>query len=386
MKTKIINGKILTPAGVLEGQSIVFDEQILCVGEGDAEQVIDAKGGYVSPGFIDTHLHGGGGHDFMDGTVEAIVGAAECHLQHGTTTMYPTALSSTKESMLLFLEKLRQVKAQGLARANLPGAHIEGPYFSMEQRGAQNPDYIRGCDPAEYTQIVDAYPELVKRWSFAPEVDGAVEFCRYLVEKGIVPSIAHSSAELSEVEAVYKEGCALITHLYSGMSSIVRKGGFRKLGVVESYYYLDEMYAEIIADGMHLPPELLRLILKQKDGSYICLVTDAMRGAGMPEGPSLLGSGAEAMPCIIEDGVAKLLDRTAFAGSVATADRLVRVMATHTNVGIAGAVRMVTETPARLMGLKTKGRLEAGMDADILIFDENINIQTVFVGGQKIEF
>ena len=317
----------------------------------------------------------------MDGGTQAIVKAADFHLAHGTTSMMPTSLASSWETLTAFLEDLRRVMESHAARGNLLGAHLEGPYFSPRQSGAQNPAYIKNPDPAEYEEILRLYGDVIRRWSFAPELEGSGEFCRRLGENGILSAIAHSDAVYADVEKVYGLGCRLVTHLYSGMSSITRRNGYRRLGVVESAYLLEDMAVEVIADGRHLPPELLKLIVKCKGTEHICLVTDAMRGAGMPEGPSMLGRKGEAMPCIIEDGVAKLTDRTSFAGSVATADRLVRTMVREAGVGLEAAVGMMTAVPARIFRLEKKGILQEGYDADILLFDEDIRVSKVIIGG-----
>jgi N-acetylglucosamine-6-phosphate deacetylase len=187
------------------------------------------------------------------------------------------------------------------------------------------------------------------------------------------------------MEKVYKKGCKHFTHLYSGMSTITRHDGYRKLGIIESAYYYDDVYAEVIADGKHLPPELLKLIVKCKGTEHICLVTDAMRGAGQLSGESYLGKKGEEVPCIIDDGVAKLPDLTAFAGSVATADRLVRTMVKEAGVSVEDAVKMITEVPAEICGFATKGKIKENYDADIVIFDDNINVKNVIVGGKIIK-
>ncbi len=384
MITKIVNGKIISRRGIARNRCLYYGgKEIIAVTDEPRpyDKLIDAGGQYVSPGFIDIHVHGGGGYDFMDGGTQAIVKAADFHLAHGTTSMMPTSLASSRETLTAFLEDLRRVMESHAARGNLLGAHLEGPYFSPRQSGAQNPAYIKNPDPAEYEEILRLYGDVIRRWSFAPELEGSGEFCRRLGENGILSAIAHSDAVYADVEKVYGLGCRLVTHLYSGMSSITRRNGYRRLGVVESAYLLEDMAVEVIADGRHLPPELLKLIVKCKGTEHICLVTDAMRGAGMPEGPSMLGRKGEAMPCIIEDGVAKLPDRTSFAGSVATADRLVRTMVREAGVGLEAAVGMMTAVPARIFRLEKKGILQEGYDADILLFDEDIRVSKVIIGG-----
>jgi N-acetylglucosamine-6-phosphate deacetylase len=200
----------------------------------------------------------------------------------------------------------------------------------------------------------------------------------------VVFSIAHSNATYDEVAAAADSGFTHVTHLYSGLSTITRRQGYRLLGVIESAYLLDCLGVEIIADGLHLPPELLRLIIKCKDNAQICLVSDSMRGAGLGDGPSILGSLKEGQEVIIEDGIAKLPDRSSFASSVATADRLVRVMVQQAGLSIHQAVAMITKNPARIHGLSGKGTLEAGKDADVVLFDDDITVRRVFTGGREI--
>lgn len=387
MITKIKNGRFLLPQGEVTDVCLYFENDTITAitkEELPFDVEIDAGGQYVSPGFIDIHSHGGGGFDVMDGGVEPIIGAANLHLQHGTTCYMPTSLACSTGVLLEFLEALSLVMTKGLARSRIAGAHLEGPYFSHAQSGAQNPAYIIPPKPAEYNEIIEKYGSIIKRWSFAPEHEGSREFCKTLVKNGISPSIAHSDATYAEVLPAYEEGCRMVTHLYSGMSTIVRKGGFRHLGVVESTYLLDDMTAEVIADGCHLPPELLQLIVKQLGKDHVCLVTDAMRGAGMPDGPSLLGRKDEAMECVIEDGVAKLPDKSGFAGSVATADRLVRTMVQKVGLTVTDAVHMMTVNPARVLGCSDIGALQPGYKADIVFFDDNISVNYVIVDGKTV--
>lgn len=320
----------------------------------------------------------------MDGGADAIIQAANFHLKTGTTTIMPTSLSCSLDTLIEFLKDLRIAKNSGKLLGTIPGAHLEGPYFAKSQAGAQNPDYITPPKPEDYQMLLEHYGDLICRWSFAPELEGSLAFCKALTANGIYPSIGHSEAVYDDVKAVYDQGCRTVTHLYSGMSTITRQNGYRKLGVIESAYLLEEMTVEIIADGKHLPPELLKMILKCKDPNKICLVTDAMRAAGTDLTESFLGRKSEQTPCIIDDAVAKLPDRTSFAGSIATADRLVRTMVELAGCDVKTAVAMMTEVPARMFGLKTKGKLEKGMDADIVIFDDNITIKNVITGGNEI--
>ena len=382
---KIINGRIITPYRVLHGATLLITgDKITALSEGDIDtpeaQIIDAAGDYVAPGFIDIHVHGGGGHDFMDGTEEAFLGVAELHAQHGTTSMTPTTLSSEKEELREILAVYERVSAA----AAFIGMHLEGPYFSMNQRGAQDPRYIRNPDPEEYVPLLTQFPS-IKRWSAAPELNGALAFAEFVRSKGVLVALAHTDAIYEEVLQGFEKGFTHATHLYSAMSGVTRRGTARYAGAIESAFLIDEMTVEIIADGVHLPPPLLKLVYKIKGADRIALITDAMCGAGMPPGESILGSRHNGLRVIVEDGVAKLPDRSAFAGSVATADRLVRNMIQLADVPLCDAVRMMTSTPAAIMGVADrKGVLTPGKDADIVLFDEQINVQLTMVGGKII--
>lgn len=387
----IQNGKVIFPDKIKENLSIICEHgkvtAIVPPGEvqlKEGDKLIDAKGDYVSPGFIDIHTHGGGGHDFMDGTVEAYLGAAETHAKHGTTALLPTTLTSTTEELIQTFATFKEAVKQNREGARFIGLHLEGPYFSYNQRGAQDPKYLRNPDPAEYNEILAASDDIV-RWSLAPELPGALEFARVLKERGIVTAVAHSDAIYEEVVEAFDAGFSLATHLYSGMSSITRRNAYRFAGVVEAAYLIDDMDVEIIADGVHLPKSLLQFVYKFKGPDRTALCTDSMRGAGMPDGESILGSLEKGQKVIIEDGVAKLPDRTAFAGSVATTDRLVRTMVQLAEVPLVDAVKMMTLTPARIMKIDgAKGSIEVGKDADFVIFGENIDVSHTIIEGKVI--
>ncbi len=388
-RIKMYNGKLIVPGKIIPcGTVLIEDAVITAIEEGDIDApdaiAIDAKGQYISPGFIDIHIHGGGGYDFMDGTTEAFLKIAELHAKHGTTAMLPTTLTSEKEDLLLTLDAYNEAKKINISGSSFIGMHLEGPYFALSQRGAQDPKYIRNPDPAEYKEILENYSS-IKRWSAAPELKGAIAFGKYVTSKGVLAAIAHTDAVYEEVLEAFHNGYTLATHFYSAMSGVTRRNAFRHAGVIESAYLLDEMDVEAIADGVHLPEPLLKLIYKIKGPTHTALITDAMRAAGMPEGESILGGLKNGLRVIVEDGVAKLPDRTAFAGSVATADRLVRTMMNTAGVSLQDTIQMMTETPARIMGIQDrKGSLQVGKDADILIFDADIHIQLTMVNGRIV--
>ena len=348
-------------------------------------RILDANGAYLSPGFIDIHTHGGGGSDFMDGTVEAFLTACKTHARYGTTALLPTTLAGADEELQHTFRIFEQAKEKRYAGARMVGLHLEGPYFSWEYRGAQDERYLKNPTPEDYERIYDWSGGNILRWSAAPELPGSDAFGRFLRQKGILGSIAHTAATYDDVLAAYENGFRMITHLYSGMSTITRKRGFRIPGVVESAYLIDDLKAELIADGCHLPPSLLRLAYKCKGADHLVLVTDSMRGAGMGEGPSILGSLQNGQEVVIQDGVAYLPDFTAFAGSVCTADRLVRTMVKQVGIPLCEAVRMITRNPAEAIGLdRQKGSLAVGMDADLVLFDEDIRVQLTMVEGTVV--
>ena len=389
MRIKIINGKVITPYRALKDGVVCVENGKICevsdknIDFPDAE-IIDAGGHYVSPGFIDIHTHGAGNSDFMDGSVEAFLQIAETHARYGTTGLYPTTLASTNEELLKTFEIYRQAKALNTKGAALLGFHLEGPYFAMSQKGAQDAKYVRSPHPDEYMEIL-ASTDDIARWSAAPELEGSKAFAEMLMSRGILPAIAHSDAIYEEVLAAFDWGFRHVTHLYSATSGVCRRKLYRYAGIIEAAYLIDGMTVEIIADGVHLPGSLLKLIYKIKGPDKIALITDSMRAAGMPDGKSILGSLANGQEVLVEDGVAKMPDLSCFAGSVATADRLVRTMLRLAETPLPETIQMITSTPARIMGIdKTKGALAKGKDADIVIFDEDIRVRMTMVNGKII--
>lgn len=386
----IVNGRLITPYSIQENASVVVENgKIVSVvtGEADVEnaEVIDAGGKYISPGFIDTHCHGGGNFDFSDGTPEAMVGAAEMHAKHGTTLIYPTTASCSDQTLFETFDIYRKAMKMNKKGAALGGIHIEGGYINKSMSGGQDPRYIRNPERSHWEKILARGGDIIARWSIAPELSGVSELAVELQKRGIQMSMAHTAALWEDALAAFDNGFSSITHFYSLTSTVTRRDALRYAGVVEAGYYMDDIYIEAIADGVHLPAPLLKLMYKQKGADRIVLVTDAMRGAGMPDGKSILGSIKDGMEVIIEDGVAKLPDKSSFAGSVATADRLVRTYMQKAGVDLVNAVKMMTLTPAQMMKIDDrKGSVAVGKDADILIFDDNINVSMTMIGGKVI--
>ena len=392
MKNLIYNAKVITPTRIIENGYVIYEDgKILAYGENfDAGNFdgnkIDAQGKYLSPGFIDIHCHGGGDADFMDGTLDAYITAATLHAKYGTTAITPTLTTGPDEDMINSFKIFHQAKNSEYNGAKFLGIHMEGPYFNPAQAGAQDPRHIKHPTKDHYEMLFNASEGAIARWSMAPELPGAAEFGKFLTEKGVLASIGHTNAIYDDVLVAFESGFNLLTHFYSSMSTITRNSeGYRQLGVIESGYVIDDMNVELIADGHHLPKEILKLVYKTKGADKIALVTDSMRGAGMPDGETVLGNRDTGLKCIIDRGVAKLPDKTAFAGSIATTNQLVRVMYKLADVPLVDAVKMMTLTPAKLMGIDSvKGSITVGKDADLVLFDKNINVSMTIVEGKTV--
>lgn len=383
MLTQIINGRVFTPAGwVNDGSVLIEDTKIKRilnhsrVVEG-VEKVIDAKGSYVLPGGIDLHVHGGGGRDFMEGTEEAFKVAVEAHRAHGTTSIFPTLSSSSVEMIREGAETCQKMMDD--PTSGVLGLHLEGPYFNPKMAGAQIPEYITPPIEKDYKALVDEYPS-IRRWDAAPELPGAEEFARYLTSKGVVVSLGHTAAGYDEVEKGYKAGFTHATHFYNAMTGNHKVGVYKHAGTIESVYLIDGITVEMIADGIHVPPVMLRLIHKEKGTERTALITDSLACAASDS------KTAFDPRVIIEDGVCKLADRSAIAGSIATMDRLIKTTVQQAGIPLEDVARMASETPARIMGVyDRKGSLAPGKDADIMMFDKDLNLTGVVQMGREIE-
>ena len=382
MLTQIYNGQILTPSGWINDGSLLFeDSRIVEIRKNSnieprAETAINALGMYVVPGGIELHCHGGGGRDFMEGSEDAFRTAVMTHRKHGTTAMFPT-LSSASLSMI---EEAAQTCDELIEDpfSGVLGLHLEGPYFNPLKAGAQMPELIRLPDPEEYHHVVEDF-NCIKRWDSAPELPGAVDMGPYLTGKGVLPSIAHTAAEFDDVRSAYEAGYTHATHFYNGMPGFHNVREFKHAGTVEAVYLMENMTVEMIADGIHVPPTLLKLVYHMKGVERTALVTDALAVAASDSNKAFDPR------VIIEDGVCKLADRSALAGSIATMDRLISTAVHMAEIPLQDACRMVAETPARIMGVyDRKGSLQRGKDADILLLDEDINLKAVYCMGNRV--
>ncbi len=410
-------GRFLLPEGVRTGLALVVRdgriEAVVPEAEAPEGVRVDAGGQYVSPGFIDLHVHGGWGHDFLDGTVEAYLEPARRHARHGTTAMAPSLATASFADYERAVRAYREALPLNTGGAQFLGLHFEGPFFAPSKAGAQDPARLKQPAPEEYLPMLEAFPEIV-RISAAPELAGAFGLGDELRRRGIVAAIAHTDASCACCEEAFRHGYSLMTHFYCAMSTVAKRGYSRYAGAVEAGY-LQDFDIEVIADGVHLPDDLLRLVYRIKGANRVTLCTDAIRATGLPDGEYIQGSLENGLKFVVEDGVALRPDRGGLAGSVATTDRLVRTMAlalartpgaaadpaaglsigtTGTpdtvadtpdlTAGIPDAVRMMTATPARVLGLPAKGRLAPGCDADIVLFDDNVRVSRVFIGGKEI--
>lgn len=380
MLTQIINGHILTPQGWMkDGSVLISDGKILEITNSDlaviGAQIVDARGMYIVPGFVAMHVHGGGGYDFKEATPEAFQGAVEAHLKHGATTIFPTLSSCSFNTLKRAAEICEGMMTE--KSSIVLGLHLEGPYLNPKMAGELFADSIKAIEPDEYKDLLEN-THCIKRWDISPEVDGAHAFARYIRSKGLLAAITHTEAEYEEIKEAYAAGFTHAAHFYNAMPGFHKRREYKYEGTVESVYLIDNMTVEVIADGRHLPSTILRLVYKLKGVERTCLVTDALAYAAC-DNPVVDPK------FVIEDGVCKLADHSSLAGSLATMDKLVQTMV-KAGVPFCDAIRMASETPARLIGVDDrKGSLQKGKDADILIFDRNLELRAVWSMGVLVE-
>ncbi|MBE7083152.1 MAG: N-acetylglucosamine-6-phosphate deacetylase [Clostridiales bacterium] len=378
---KIKSDKIITEKGLFDGFVYIVDNKIYSVSKEDidSQSFYDYTGKYVSPGFIDIHTHGAGGYSFSNRNSEDIINACDFHLLHGTTSILPTISSLPIDEIKSSVMNIAKAIESKKCKSNIIGAHIEGPYFSLRQCGAQYPDFITEPIKEDYESLINEFGKYIKRWSFAPERDKNGTFCKFLTQNNIIASAGHTDAIYQDMKIAINNGCNLVTHLYSCTSTVTRENGFRRLGVIETAFLEDDLFVEIIADGKHLPPELINMIIKIKGTDKVALITDSMAIAGT----NSVAGVSDGTEYIVEDGVCKLKDRSAFCGSVATADKLVKVLINECGKDLITAVKMITKVPNEILKLN-KGEIAKGKDADLVVFDDDINISSAFVAGVKV--
>ena len=384
----IKNARAVLPDRITEPLNILIENGIIqeigpdCHTEGE---ILDAMGGYVFPGFIDVHVHGGGGADFMDGTPEAFETAVKAHLAKGTTTLVPTAMTATGEELEGFIRAYREFRAGSTYGSLAPGIHLEGPYFSKangKSKGAQSGDLIRGVDEEEIRRLLALAEGSILRWDAAPEVPGSETFARILGENGVLCAVAHSHATGEEAQQGFAAGFSHVTHFYNAVTAYMKRDQVVTSGVVEAAYLDDGVTLELICDGRHVPRLCLQLALRIKGPDRVLGITDATRLACTEATKGKLGSLKNGTDVIVDDGVAKLPDMSSYAGSICTMDRALRVLCVDYGIDEVTAAKMLATNPARQLNMAaSRGSVEPGKAADLVITDQNYAVRTVIKDG-----
>ena len=380
----VSNGHVMVSRGRIES---VHETGPLPISR-DVRQV-DLKGGYLVPGYVDLHCHGGGGGDFMDGTADAFQIACRAHARHGTTSIAPTTTTGLHRQHLKFLELCRQMKHEGTGGSRVIGGHWYGPYFNMDARGAHSATGVRAPRRAEFNEYLEFADSLVSA-TVAPELPGAESFVRACRERSLLCTAGHTLATFEQMEQAVSWGVRHIDHLYSAMSDITKLRAQQNYpmrgGVQEATLYFDELSTEVIADGKHLQRELLLLAYKCKGPDRLILVTDCNRALDMPDGEYLIGPLEGGEPFIRRDNVGASLDGTKLASSVVGMDHMVRTFHRMTGIALPQVVRMASLLPARLVNWDQEiGSICSGKLADLVVLDQNLHVQQVYLSGQLLE-
>jgi len=377
----LTNARLIFPDGIRDGLELVVEkEKITAIREHSharANEVLDLHGNYLAPGFIDLHVHGALGRDSMEASAEAFQAICDYHASGGTTSLLLTTATAPLDRITDVLNAVRDCRC---SITRIAGVHVEGPFISKAKCGAQRAEFIQSPSRGSVQQLLD-YADVIKRITIAPELWGALEAIENFHAHRISVSGGHSDAWDEEVREGFARGMRSVTHTFNCMSSVRRRGIYRVGGLLEFALSEPRIGCELIADGHHVSETLMKMLYRAKGPGGICLVTDATAGAGLPNGSqfSLFGRG-----CIVEDGVCLLADRSALAGSASRMIDLVRTMIMKVNVPLHEAVMMATENPARAIGLETKGRLEVGADADLVVLSPELEVVRTLVGGEEI--
>ncbi|HIP41623.1 MAG TPA: N-acetylglucosamine-6-phosphate deacetylase [Campylobacterales bacterium] len=370
MKKVIINAKIITNGQIIHNHNILFNRHIISISkELPLElEVIDAKGAYLSSGFIDIHIHGSGGADVMDATSEALQTISNTLLQTGTTSFLATTMTMAKSDIELALACV-QLNKDNLEGAKILGVHLEGPFINPIKQGAQNAEYIQKPNQ----ELLEPYMDIIKMITLAPEVEGAKAVLLFLQKyhPHILLSIGHSDATYEQTQESFKRGISHATHLFNAMNPLHH----REPGIVGAVLE-GEASCDIIADLIHIHPSFFNLLYKLKKDRLI-LITDAMRAGCMRCGEYNLGG----QRVRVKDGEARLADGT-LAGSVLTMNKALKNFYHHCEIALPELIEMVTKVPAQRLGLKDKGELKVGFCADLVLFDKEFTVLKTFIDGE----
>ena len=384
-----INGRLIFPNGIRDDLELIVENgKISAIGKQSRKQgkeIIDLRGNYLAPGFIDLHVHGAMGRDTMEAAAEAFQTICDYHASGGTTSLLLTTTTAPIPKILDVLNSVREwidwpTRQSHPGGARIVGVHVEGPFISKNKCGAQRAEFIQNPSEASVQQLRN-HVDVIKRITIAPELQGALEAIENLHARGISVSGGHSDAWEEEAREAFTRGMRSVTHTFNCMSSARRRGIYRVGGLLEFALSEPQISCELIADGHHVSETLMKMLYRAKGAGGICLITDATPGAGLPNGSrfSLFGK-----DCVTEDGVCLLVDRSALAGSASRMIDLVRTMVVKVNVPLHEAVMMATENPARAVNLETKGRLELGADADLVVLSPELDVVRTFASAQEI--
>lgn len=372
------NGRLILPDGIRDGLELVVENgKIAEIRERSSATAVDLKGNYLAPGFIDLHIHGALGRDTMEASPEAFQAICDYHATGGTTSLLLTTVTAPISEIV---NVLKAVRALGGAIKQIAGVHVEGPFISKARAGAQRAEFIRDPDSHAVDALL-AFADVIKIMTLAPELPDVLATIDRLCLHHILVSGGHSDASDIEARAAFEYGMRRVTHTFNAMSSARRRGIYREAGLLEFALSEPDITCELIADGHHVSPTLMKMLYRAKGPKGICLVTDATAGAGFPQGKEFFLSGR---PCVVGDGVCLLADRSALAGSASRMIDLVRVMVNQVGLPLHEAVAMATINPARALGLTTKGKLKAGADADFIVMSPELEILRTVVSGERI--
>lgn len=371
----LANGTIVTPeASLAPGWLELSGDRIAGVGAGEPPRPadIDLAGRLVVPGFVDTHVHGGGGESYLRPDPEAATRVADFHLRHGTTTTYASLITAPPET----LERQIKALAGPVADGTLAGIHLEGPWLSAAKCGAHDPTLLRTPDWAEVRRLVDAGRGTIRMVTLAPELAGASTTIRGLVDAGVIVAVGHTNGTYDEVRTAIDAGATIATHLFNAMPSIHH----REPGPVVALCEDERVSVELIADGVHLHAGVVGLGIAAAGVDRSALITDAMTAAGMPDGPYDLGG----QLVRVEGGVARLANGDSIAGSTLTMDAAFRFAVRRVGLSVVEAARCAATTPARAHGLRDVGALRTGLRADFVVLDEDLSVRAVWRSGVRV--